>query len=457
MRGLLLLVGIVGGLGLTLPFPYVGVLLWTWFALQQPHQDAYGLVQALPSNLIIAVITLAAWLLSRERKQPSVGFIFWMVVILLLWMTFNSFYAFDQSWSWPYWDRTWKTFVLGLVISATATSRNRLYALSWIIVISLFYYGVKGGLFTIITGGNFHVMGPAGTAIGDNNALAAALLMALPFANYLRGQVADKRIAFVLMVSMILTIIAVVGSYSRGAVIGLSVLAVLALLRTRNRVAYLVFGGGIFIFLLQFMPEQFFERMSTISAASQDESFAARLQSWHVSFDYALDHFPFGAGFYGIQLPGIYEHYFPGQMPHAVHSIYFQILGEHGFVGLAIYICILAAALIKCSAIISITRNKPEQRWANDLAVATQASLLVFAVAGAALPIAYYDLFIIEIMMLLPLSQIVLRQAKPERAWSPLRSREQGEGQRNRPGNGRAGAKVASANQTARGPVGAGP
>jgi probable O-glycosylation ligase (exosortase A-associated) len=417
MRGLVLIIGLLGGLGLTLPYPYVGVLLWSWFALQQPHQDAYGFVLSIPLNLIIALVTLAAWLLSSERKRPPFEPIFWMMAAFLVWMTFNSFFAFDPAWSWPYWDRTWKTFFLGFVISAMATSRNRIYALVWIMVISLFYYGVKGGLFTIITGGHFHVIGPQATAIGDNNSLAAALLMVLPFANYLRGQVADKRIAVLLTAGMALTIISVVGSYSRGAVVGLGALALFALLRARNRFVYLGFAAVIFLFVLQFMPEGFFQRVATITTATQDTSFAARLQSWQVSFSYALDHFPFGAGFYAIQLGTLYNHYFPGQVPHAVHSIYFQVLGEQGFVGAIIYLCILAAAFVRCSVIVSRTRRMPEQRWANELAVAIQASLFVFAVSGAALPIAYYDLFIMETMLLLPLTEIVLH--KQNRKFQP--------------------------------------
>ena len=97
MRALVLLLGIAGGLGITLAYPYVGVLLWSWFTLQQPHQEAYGFVETAPLNLIIAVVTLGAWFLSRERKTPPSGFIFWMLVIFFVWMTFNSFFAYDPA------------------------------------------------------------------------------------------------------------------------------------------------------------------------------------------------------------------------------------------------------------------------------------------------------------------------------------------------------------------------
>lgn len=421
MRALVLLAGIVGALGLAVAYPYIGVLLWSWFALQQPHHEVYGFLQSAPLNLMIAVITLGAWALSRERKTPPAGFLFWVMVVFLVWTTINSFFAFDPSWSWPYWDRTWKTFLLGFVIAAMAKSRNRLYTLVWIAVISLFYYGVKGGLFTILSGGHFRVYGPAGTVIADNNQLALALLMALPLANFLRSQVADKRIAFLLMAGMALTVVAIIGSYSRGALIGLGALGLLMLMRVRNRFVYLAFAGVLALFVLNFMPEGFFHRAETISSASTDSSFEGRLYAWRVAFLYASDHFPFGAGFYGPQLEPIFHHYFPDQLLHAAHSIYFEILGDQGFIGLVIYLAILAASFVRCAKIMSATRAVPEKRWAFELAVAIQASLFVFCVGGAALSMAYYDLFIIEAGMLLPLGELVL-ESKRQRHWKPVQT-----------------------------------
>ena len=168
------------------------------------------------------------------------------------------------------------------------------------------------------------------------------------------------------------------------------------------------------------MPEHFFHRMDTISTATQDPSFEGRLYSWRVAYLYASDHFPFGAGFYGPQLFAVYHHYFPNRTALAAHSIYFQVLGEHGFIGLGLYLIILAAAFLRCSRIISVTRGLAEQRWAHDLAIAIQASLFVFCVAGAALSMAYYDLFLIEVAMLLPLREIILLAGKKKRpAWAP--------------------------------------
>ncbi|MBN9556931.1 MAG: hypothetical protein J0I26_05310, partial [Alphaproteobacteria bacterium] len=52
-------------------------------------------------------------------------------------------------------------------------------------------------------------------------------------------------------------------------------------------------------------------------------------------------------------------------------------------------------------------RNKPELNWAHDLASMIQLVLVVFCVAGAALSMAYYDVFILCVAVLLPLQEIV--------------------------------------------------
>jgi probable O-glycosylation ligase (exosortase A-associated) len=419
VRDLALLMAVLVMLGMTLRYPFVGVLMWTWIAIQNPHMEAWGFIRTTPVNFIVALVTVVSWLVSRERKVPPTGFIFWMLVLFLAWMTLGSFFALTPSWSWTHWDRVWKVFALGLIVAATATTRMRIQALLWTIVLSLFYYGVKGGLFTIATGGHYHVFGPPDTIIQDNNQLAVAIMMALPLANYLRNYTVDNRIGHLLLAAMVLAVISVVGTYSRGALIGLGALGFLGLLRMRRRFLYITAAAALVFFTVQFMPHSYFDRMDTITAAQSDESFHGRIIAWRVAYNVAKDHFPFGAGFYGPQVADVFHQYFPHEVPHAAHSIYFQVLGEHGFIGLGMYLIILGAVFLKCSKLISVARKDPEQRWIADLAVAIQASLFVFCVSGAALSIAYYDLMVIDASLMLPLWEIVRGRAK-QAAWRPV-------------------------------------
>jgi len=405
---------------MTFRWPFVGVLLWEWFTLQNPHRETYGFINS--ANVIIAGVTLLAWMLSKERKLPPNGFLLWAMIMFLAWTTLTTIFAYDVTWSYGYWDRTWKTFLLGLLIAATVTNRVRVHAVLWIAVVSLFYYGVKGGLFTVLTGGQNHVLGPPGTMIQDNNQLAVAMLMTLPLANYLRNQLVDRRMRLLMLGAIVATVLAVIGTYSRGALVGLFVLGMIGLLRMKHRFIYMGVAAVLMGFVVTFMPAKYFERMDTmnsVQSVQNDESFHGRLVAWEVAYYAARDRFPFGAGFYGPQLKPFWSRYFPREKNHAAHSIYFQVLGEHGFVGLGIYLALLAGAFLQCARMIKMARSIPGKKWIAEFGVGLQASLLVFCVTGAALSLAYYDLFVINVCLLLPALELV-KGTQRRRAFVPV-------------------------------------
>ena len=64
-----------------------------------------------------------------------------------------------------------------LVAYTMTNTRERFDQLLLVCVLSLAYHGLSGGVFTILTGGQFRVQGPYGTMIGDNNDLGVALTM----------------------------------------------------------------------------------------------------------------------------------------------------------------------------------------------------------------------------------------------------------------------------------------
>lgn len=418
MRDILLVLATLAGIGVSLVYPFAGLLLWTWFSLMSPQSETYGFAQSLPLNLLVAVSALAGLLLSREPKSPPNDGLIWLSFVFLFWCTLNTLVAVDPSWSWLYWDRTWKIFALGLMVAIQVRNRVRVHALLWVIVISLFYYGVKGGLFTILSGGGSHVYGPQGTIIGDNNQLALALLMTLPLANYLRWQSARRWVRWLLLLTMGFTVVAILGTYSRGGFIGLAALLCFALLRSKNKFAYVVGVGVIVVPALMLMPDSFYARLNSINGYASDSSFQGRVAAWHVAFDYARDHFPFGAGFYGPQLAEVFRTYIAQGPLRAAHSIYFQVLGEQGFVGLGLYLAILAVSFLKIRRLRRQVRGQADLKWASELASMVWLSLLVFCLSGAALSMAYYDLFIVLLGLLLALQGQLVPGTQPFRLQS---------------------------------------
>ncbi|MBC7951775.1 MAG: putative O-glycosylation ligase, exosortase A system-associated [Rhodospirillaceae bacterium] len=413
MRDIILVLGLLSMVPLVLRFPFAGVLAWGWLSLMNPHREVYGFAMGQPFNSAIAMLTLAAWAFSKERKEWPGDRLSWVLVALGLWMTFNSLFAVEPDWSWPLWDRTIKILVFVLLLGAMVVTKARLHATIWVMVISLGYYGVKGGVFTILTAGANKVLGPENTIIADNNHLALAIVMLLPLVNYLRLHTANRLARLGLGAAMALQVLTVLGSYSRGGIVALAVTAGYFWLRSKRKAALLLAGSVVFALAFSVMPPAFFERMDSIQDAAQDQSFRGRLVSWEVCARYAKDHFPFGAGFSGTERKSVYNSYFPDETTHAAHSIYFQVLGEHGVPGLLLYLSAVALGFLNCRAVMRQTSDRAGFAWAYDLANMSGVSLLAFCTGGAALSMAYYDGFLMLLVMMASLRKLTAVKTAP--------------------------------------------
>jgi putative inorganic carbon (hco3(-)) transporter len=264
-------------------------------------------------------------------------------------------------------------------------------------VLSLAFFGVKGGGFVLLTGGSHHVFGPENTMIADNNALGLALVMTLPLINYLRETSQKAWIRLCLLGGMVLTILGIIGTYSRGALSAMAIMAVFYAARSRAGLIPLLLGGMVVLALPSLVPATWFERMSTINSYDEDSSFAGRVAAWRTSFNVAEERVT-GGGFSSINLADVVHNYHSvGSLEHglAAHSIYFQVLGDHGFIGLILFLILLAAAWYNTTAPISFAKGKAELDWAVKLARMMQVSLVGYMIGGALLSMAYYDGFMV--------------------------------------------------------------
>lgn len=142
--------------------------------------------------------------------------------------------------------------------------------------------------------------------------------------------------------------------------------------------------------LLALMPSKWFDRMDTINEYQEDASAMGRVNAWKMATNLASDRVT-GGGF-EIYDAGVFARYAPNpQDIHAAHSIYFQVLGEHGFPGLALYLALGITTWRSASAIVRHSLPYADLKWAADLARMIQVSLLGFAVGGAFLSLAYFD------------------------------------------------------------------
>lgn len=393
MRSIALALVIFGTIPFILARPYLGLLVWSWLGYMNPHRLTFGFAYSFPWVMLIAIVTLLSLAASKESKRIPWSTVSVLLALFLLWTGFTTFFAVVPDAAWDKWQQFAKTLVMVFVTLVLVNTRERMHWLVWVIVVSLGLYGVKGGIFTILGGGASHVLGPAGSFIGDNNSIALALCMALPLMRYLQLHSSQKWVRVGLGVSVLLTGIAVLGTYSRGGLIALVLVAGALFLKSRGRLAVVLVVVMVGFTAYHFMPTEWTARMATLQDAGQTSSMESRLESWKFSTNVALHRPVVGGGFDIYESVPMWELYGPeGATPRAVHSIYFRILGEQGFPGLALFLGLLAASWWNCRRVRKQTRKIEEMKWAFDFASMLQVSLAAYAVAGAALPMSYFDL-----------------------------------------------------------------
>jgi putative inorganic carbon (HCO3(-)) transporter len=401
LRDLILLGALLSVFPLILRAPQIGILTWIWVTLMSPQREVYGFLSNFELNFYIAILTALAWMISKERKIAPLNPVTGLFVAFGIWISITTYFALQYDFSYVQWNRAIKTLILALAILTITSTKARIQAVIWVTVLSLGFFGVKGGGFVLLTGGRHHVFGPEDSMINDNNALGLALVMVLPLMNYLRLTTKAAWVRLGLVAGMGLTVVAIIGTYSRGALLALGVSGAAYAIKSRSKVIPLVLGALVIVALPSLVPSSWFERMSTINSYNSDDSFEGRVQAWRTSFNIAKERIT-GGGFSSVNLDWVARAYqSPGSLPagKAAHSIYFEVLGDHGFLGLLLYLLLLAAAWYNTSATLSFVRGRPELDWAAKLARMMQVSTIGFLVGGAALSMAYYDGFLIIVAL----------------------------------------------------------
>lgn len=394
MRDILIALFLFGSVPAILYRPYVGMVMWFVVSFMNPHQMAYGFVTTMPVAMIVGGATLLGFVAFREPKQIRIDGTTGFIIALAFWVTLTTVASPRHDLALPDWNRAIKMFLMTLLMVPLLNNRQRVHGIVWAIVISVDFYGVRGGLFTLITAGGGRVNGPPDTMLADNNQLAAALIMVLPLVRYLQIQSQNRWVRMLLLAAMCVTVVSVFGSYSRGALIGLGVMFLWMLRSSRHKTAIALAAVFGLVALAMVMPDSWYERMHSMGSYQEDSSATGRFDAWKFAFRMALER-PLTGGGFRIYSDGARFLALVPEAPtaRAFHSIYFEALGEHGFVGLALFLGVIGAGLHTTARLRQRTKANPEQAWAYELASMVQVSLIGYAAAGAFLELTFLDLF----------------------------------------------------------------
>lgn len=391
--------------------PQVGVVFWMWDAILSPVELMYGFMASAPTNRIIALITLCSLAITKKRDIYYDKILFFLCMLAVVG---SISYLFALSYS-PGDDELYQKLLKEIVF---------VFAYSWLIVekkwfglttfalvLAVSFLGVKEGLISILTVGGHKIVGSK--ALGDNNQLAAALVVTLPFVLFLRNYCVSRLVKLGLLAAASLNIVTVIMTFSRGGFIGLIVTGLLLIQGSRSKGRAILAATAVLISIYIFAPAAWFSRVDTIQTAAEDDSsFLGRVAAWKISILIAEDNPLFGGGPHAVQHASVWGRYladfnkldfiktpYPGFFPKAAHSIFFEVLGDLGIAGFFTYAMLFWCCLRACK----ITRREcigdPSYLWAADLSSAIRVSLYAYLVTGALLSIAYQELLFILFAM----------------------------------------------------------
>lgn len=395
MRDILVTAIVFAGLAFAITNPYIGVLLWSWIGYMSPHRLGWGFAYNFPFALLIAIVTLISLFVARKKLDFFWTYEMSWLLLLNIWFLFTTFFSLQPESSWDQWYKVIKIQLFIFITLWVMNDKKKIDALIWVIVISIGFYGVKGGIFTLTSGGENQVLGPEGSFISGNTEIGLAMVMILPLIWYLFLHSRQKIIRIGMLAAMLLTPVAILGTHSRGALLGIGAIASFLWLKSRKKLAPLILILLMIPFVFIFMPQEWHDRMASIGNPEEDSSAMGRIYAWTFAFQLAKAR-PIGGGFESFTNTN-YERFAPNvtavtDQRTDAHSIYFEILGEQGFIGLAIFLFLGILMWKNAKEILKLTQSSEQQRWAYDLAAMIQVSLIGYATGGAFLGLSYFDL-----------------------------------------------------------------
>jgi probable O-glycosylation ligase (exosortase A-associated) len=416
MRDIAVTLIILGSIPFILRRPWVGVLMWTWVGIMNPHRLTWGFAYSMPFAMIIGLATLIALIFSKEKKPFPVTAATMILVAFVLWMNITTLFALYPVDAWTQWEKVMKIQLFVIVTLLVMQTKERIHWLVWVATASLAFYGIKGGIYTLTGSGSGMVLGPDGSFISGNTEISLAITMAIPLMRYLQVNSGKRWVRVGLGVGMVLCAVAVLGSYSRGGLLAIAAVGALFWLKSRRKLLI----GAFFVLLvptmLTVMPERWHDKMQTIKTYEQDTSAMGRINAWGFAINLASSR-PITGGGFEVFHPQAFSRWAPDPNDfHDAHSIWFEVLGEHGYVGLALFVALWIAAWRVASAIIRSTKERNDLAWARELAAMIQVSFVGYWVGGSFLGLSYFDLPYVLLAALVLTQGVVERQLRNENA-----------------------------------------
>jgi putative inorganic carbon (hco3(-)) transporter len=400
--------------------PFVACLGYLWVDTFYP-QSMSTLLSSVPVALIMGSVALFTYIFLDRRSPPRINLTMVLTLAMAVWTTLTTTWAVAPAEAWLKWDWATKTIAFSAFIPFFIRSRVQIEAFIQVFLFSLalniFPVGIKG----LISGGGYQqslAILDMRSGLTEGSTLATAAIMFVPLILHLRRHsliISNPTFRSILYAgSVLICFAATIATSARTGLVGIVVLGIFLWLQSRRKVLGAAIVAVAAVTLVVASPEAWKDRMSTIEVSGQEGSAQGRLLIWQWTWSFVKAN-PAGGGFRADTTSRIVS----GDVnfgSKAFHSIYFEVLGEQGFVGLAIFLAIIVRTVISLRGVVRRTRDSPDLVWCNDLARAMLAAFVVLLACGAFIGIAYQCMLWYVFALTTSLSEYVRRVQGPAKA-----------------------------------------
>lgn len=373
--------------GFRKPQPAVDTTAWfRWTVLyllvdyMRPQDFIPGLKYARPAMIVMLVLV---FFLIRHRQlifqNKQIKLIWYFTALLSVYIPFarNNYYAYITAET----MLLYMPFILSLLVCVNTVERLRTF--------TKFYIGamVYVALYALRHGG----MG-SGNYFSDENDVSLYIDMVIPFCYFLFVIEKKKSTKMFYGAGLVIGLLAVIISFSRGGFVGLCVMFLIVWLVSPRKMISVVAISILGVFVYFYSGDKYHKEMATVTDTKESTAHA-RLMSWASAWDMFLDH-PFGVGGNNFQVlfPEYQGNRFNrGMWGRVAHSLWFTLIPEVGVIGIALYFRLLWYNL-KAAFAMKIKKEQlsEDEKYLNAMSIAFLASLAGFFTAGTFVSVLYY-------------------------------------------------------------------
>lgn len=332
-----------------------------------------------------------------------------------------------------------ESLVFAIFLPLTLRTRLRIEALALVMVLCASSIIVTGGIKTILSGGGYgelNLMVEDNSGLYEGSTISMVAIAIIPLILWLskHGTIfRPGRLVTLYAVALSGACLLIpIGTVTRTGLLCIILLGALFLWRSKKRVQYGLALAALLVVAIPFLPTSFTARMGTIQNYQGDQSASTRLEVWKWTLNYVKSH-PAGGGFDAyranrfeydtLRTEGIgndkrivKEHVV--EEGRAYHSAYFEMLGEQGYPGFALWAMIHLFSFISTHRVYARYKRSPapDEAWIAPLALALQQGHLIYLLGAAFVGIAYQPLILMMLAMQIGLATYLARLRKAQAA-----------------------------------------